>query len=145
MASFHFSLEQVLDYRIQLEQQAKVELARVEQERIREQQHADAIRSMLDDQERALAALTPDKQGERWLAENFIKGLRADLSTSLQRVRNWSMAAEAARKELIIRSKDKKTLEKLKATQAEKYAHEERLREQHEYDETASLRYKASY
>ncbi len=145
MAPFRFSLEQVLNYRIQLEQQAKVELARVEQERLREQQRADTLRAMLDDQERALAALTPDKMGERWLTENFIKGLRADLSVTVQRVRNWAMAAEAARTELISRSKDKKTLEKLKTTQAENHAREEQLREQHEYDETASLRYKASY
>lgn len=145
MPPFRFSLEQVLNYRTQLEQQAKVELARVEQERLREQQRADALRAMLDEQERALAALTPDKMGERWLAENFIKGLRADLGVTMQRVRNWTVAAEAARTELISRSKDKKTLEKLKATQAENHAREEQLREQHEYDETASLRYKASY
>ena len=121
MPPFRFSLEQVLNYRIQLEQQAKVELARVEQERLREQQRADTLRAMLDEQE------------------------RADLSVTVQRVRNWTMAAEAARTELISRSKDKKTLEKLKATQAENHAREEQLREQHEYDETASLRYKASY
>ena len=145
MPPFRFSLEQVLNYRTQLEQQAKVELARVEQERLREQQRADTLRAMLDEQERALAALTPDKTGERWLAENFIKGLRADLSVTVQRVRNWTMAAEAARTELISRSKDKKTLEKLKATQSENHAREEQLREQQEYDETASLRYNASY
>lgn len=144
MSPFRFSLEQVLNYRIQLEQQAKVELARVERERIREQQRADVLRDMLETQENALATLAPNNMGERWLTENFIKGLRADLSVTLQRVRNWSLAAEAARAELLSRSKDKKTLEKLKATQAENHAQEERLREQHEYDETASLRYKAS-
>lgn len=145
MSPFRFSLEQVLNYRTQLEQQAKVELARVEQERIREQQRADALQAMLEEQHIALGAIAPDNLGERWLTENFIKGLRADLAVTLQRVRNWSLAAEAARTELISRSKDKKTLEKLKATQAENHAQDERLREQHEYDETASLRYKTSY
>lgn len=145
MSPFRFSLEQVLHYRTQLEQQAKVELARVEQERLREEQRADALRAMLAEQENSLAALTPDKMGERWLAENFIKGLRADLGVTMQRVRNWTVAVEAARTELVSRSKDKKTLEKLKDTQAENHAREEQLREQHEYDEIASLRYKASY
>lgn len=145
MSPFRFSLEQVLNYRTQLEQQAKVELARVEQERLREEQRADALRAMLAEQENNLAALTPDKMGERWLAENFIKGLRADLGVTMQRVRNWTVAVEAARTELVSRSKDKKTLEKLKDTQAENHAREEQLREQHEYDEIASLRYKASY
>lgn len=145
MSPFRFSLEQVLNYRTQLEQQARVELARVEQERLREEQRADALRAMLAEQENNLAALTPDKMGERWLAENFIKGLRADLGVTMQRVRNWTVAVEAARTELVSRSKDKKTLEKLKDTQAENHAREEQLREQHEYDEIASLRYKASY
>ena len=99
---------------------------------------------MLDEQERALAALTPDKTGERWLAENFIKGLRMDLATALTRVRHWESAAEAARRELLKRSIDKKTLEKLKAKQAEQYAQDERLREQKQFDETASLRFKVS-
>lgn len=145
MPPFRFSLEQVLNYRTQLEQQAKVELARVEQERLREQRRADALRAMLDEQERGLAALAPGNRDERWLAENFIRGLRADFGVTMQRVRNWTLAVEAARTELISRSKDKKTLEKLKATQAENHAREEQLREQREYDETASLRYKASY
>lgn len=143
--AFRFSLEQVLNYRERLEQQARIELARVEGERLREQRRADGFRVMIDEQTEAMARLTPQQRDERWLAENFIKGLRADLSVTVQRVRNWTMAAEAARTELISRSKDKKTLEKLKATQAENHAREEQLREQHEYDETASLRYKASY
>ena len=35
--AFRFSLEQVLNYRERLEQQARIELARVEGERLREQ------------------------------------------------------------------------------------------------------------
>ena len=45
---------------------------------------------------------------------------------------------------LLKRSIDKKTLEKLKAKQAEQYAQDERLREQKQFDETASLRFKVS-
>lgn len=145
MASFRFSLQQVLNYREQLEQQARQELARVEQERLREQKRADDLRAMLLEQEDSLARLAPAQMGERWLTENFIRGLRTDLATALQRVKHWSAAADAARKELVARSKDRKTLEKLKDKQAENHAREERLHEQHEFDETASLRYKASY
>ncbi len=145
MAAFRFSLEQVLAYRAQLEQQAQVELARVERERLREQEHADKLQALLDEQHALLGGLRPDQAGERWLAENFIKGLRSDRAIALQRVRNWTLAAEAARKELLRRAKDKKILEKLKATQAENHAKEELLLEQREYDETASLRYKAAY
>ena len=113
--AFRFSLEQVLTYRERLEQQARIELARVEGERIREQRRADEFRAMLEEQTDAMERLAPQQRGERWLAENFIKGLRIDLATALTRVRNWESAAEAARKELLKRSIDKKTLEKLKA------------------------------
>ena len=142
--AFRFSLEQVLTYRERLEQQARIELARVEGERIREQRRADEFRAMLEEQTDAMERLAPQQRGERWLAENFIKGLRIDLATALTRVRNWESAAEAARKELLKRSFDKKTLEKLKAKQAEQYAQDERLREQKQFDETASLRFKVS-
>lgn len=145
MAAFRFSLEQVLNYRIQLEQQAKVELARVEQERIREQQHADTIQEMLVQQQAELDQLGPERMSERWLFENFVKGLRTDYGLAMARVRNWAKAAEAARIELISRAKDRKTLEKLKETQAENHAKEEQLREQREFDETAAIRFKASY
>ena len=142
--AFRFSLEQVLTYRERLEQQARIELARGEGERIREQRRADEFRAMLEEQTDAMERLAPQQRGERWLAENFIKGLRIDLATALTRVRNWESAAEAARKELLKRSIDKKTLEKLKAKQAEQYAQDERLREQKQFDETASLRFKVS-
>lgn len=142
--AFRFSLEQVLVYRERLEQQAKIELARVERERIREQRRADEFQTMIEEQTDAMARLTPQQRDERWLAENFIKGLRIDLSAALTRVRNWESAAEAARRELLKRSIDKKTLEKLKAKQAEQYAQDERLREQKQYDETASLRFNVS-
>lgn len=142
--AFRFSLEQVLVYRERLEQQAKIELARVERERIREQRRADQFHTMIEEQTDAMARLTPQQRDERWLAENFIKGLRIDLSAALTRVRNWENAAEAARRELLKRSIDKKTLEKLKAKQAEQYAQDERLREQKQYDETASLRFNVS-
>lgn len=142
--AFRFSLEQLLNYRERLEQQARIELARVEGERLREQRRADGFRVMIDEQTEAMARLTPQQRDERWLAENFIKGLRMDLATALTRVRHWESAAEAARRELLKRSIDKKTLEKLKAKQAEQYAQDERLREQKQFDETASLRFKVS-
>ena len=68
--AFRFSLEQVLNYRERLEQQARIELARVEGERLREQRRADGFRVMIDEQTEAMARLTPQQRDERWLAEN---------------------------------------------------------------------------
>lgn len=145
MAPFRFSLEQVLKYRTQLEDQAKVELARVEAERRMEQERVDALEAMVSEQEAALAALRVDQSADRWLIDTFLKGLRSDLVQARQRVINWTAVVEAARRLVMERAKDKKVLEKLKSTQAENYAKEENYREQKEFDETASIRFKASY
>ena len=64
--AFRFSLEQVLTYRERLEQQARIELARVEGERIREQRRADEFRAMLEEQTDAMERLAPQQRGERW-------------------------------------------------------------------------------
>ena len=63
--AFRFSLEQVLNYRERLEQQARIELARVEGERLREQRRADGFRVMIDEQTEAMARLTPQQRDER--------------------------------------------------------------------------------
>ncbi len=143
--AFKFTLQQVLRYREQLEQQAMMELARVEGERRREQERVEALTGLLEEQESYVRGLQPNEMDERWLAENFIRGLRADRVVAMQRVSNWTIAVEAARREVLKRSLDKKTLEKLKERQAEKYAKDELYHEQRENDETASLRFKKSY
>ncbi len=144
MANFHFSLESVLRYRVQLEDQAKVELARVERERKAEQARADSIRLLMEENQQKLDTLSPSDQGDRWLLENFARGLRVDLHVTMQRVRNWNLLAEGARKELTKRSIEKKAMEKLKETQKKRFDYEESRKEQKEYDEISALRYKGN-
>lgn len=143
MAGFHFSLQQVLDYREQLKEQAQVEFARAQAELLREEKQAEALRRQLDEQENALRETAPDKRSERWLLENYIKGIREDLAETLMRVRSLTGMVEDARKELALRAKEHKILEKLKTRQAERHASEIRFQEQRTYDETAALRFKA--
>ena len=130
--AFRFSLEHVLSYRAQLERQAMVELAKVEDERRREKERAAALQANLLGQEQYLTGLDVQQKAERWVTENYMKALRTDIAISLQRVNNWTAAVDAARKELIRRAKDKKTLEKLKSKQADHYVQAERHREQKE-------------
>ncbi len=144
MPNFHFSLESVLRYRVQLEDQAKVELARVERERLADQARADSIRALMVENQQKLDTLSPADQGQRWLLENFIRGLRVDLHVTMQRVRNWNLLAEGARRELTKRSIEKKAMEKLKETQKKRHDYDELRKEQKEYDETSSLRYKGN-
>ncbi|MEG2171773.1 MAG: flagellar export protein FliJ [Desulfovibrionaceae bacterium] len=141
---FSFKMQRVLEYREQLEEEAKVQLARIQQLLVNEQQRAENIRTLLSEQEHALYTSPLNDQGQRWLLEHFIKGLRTDLSSTLLRIRTLQQSFEEARRHVQYRAKERKILEKLKSRQHEQYALEERLKEQRTYDETATLRYKAT-
>lgn len=143
MAPFRFTLEQVLRYREQLKEQAQVEFARVQAALLNEQQRAEQLQVMLEESQGKYHNLPPSEQGERWLLEHFIRGLREDIAVTLQRIRVLMGDVEKARLVLATRAKDHKILEKLKEKQADRHAQEERLKEQRIYDETASIRFKA--
>ncbi len=140
---FHFKMQKVLEYREQLEEEARVQLAQAERLRLREEERAVRLKGMLAEQEVKLYRDVALSSGERWLLENFVKGLRADLASTVMRLRSLTQAVAAARSALQERAKDRKLMEKLKERQKEYYVHEERLKEQRTNDETATLRYKA--
>ncbi|MEG2004856.1 MAG: flagellar export protein FliJ [Bilophila sp.] len=140
---FRFPLQQVLAFREQLKDQAQVELARVLAELQREQAYLALLQTQLREQEEALYVAPLDDSGQRWLLDNFIKGLHADIHGTLARIQTANSRVEDARKALALRAKEHKVLDKLKARQAERHASNERLQEQRTYDETAALRFKA--
>jgi len=142
--AFHFKLQKVLDYRGQLEDQAKVALARVQQLYIEEERRRDLLKALLTEQEHRLYSDALLPAGERWLLEHFIRGLREDLQSANMRLRTLAQMVTEARKALCERARDKKVLDKLKAKQRERYEIEERSKEQRSYDETATLRFQAA-
>ncbi len=141
--SFKFKMQKVLDYREQLEEEAKVKLAAAEYQLLMEKRRAEQLNTMLAEQEHKLYHDVEITWADRWLLENFVKGLRSDLSSCLLQVRNMENLVHEARKLLTERAKDKKLLEKLKSRQNEQYLRDENLKEQRTNDETATLRYKA--
>jgi len=142
--AFRFKLQKVLEYREQLEDQAKVALARVQQMYIEEERRSEALRTLLTEQENKLYSNVLLPAGERWVLEYFIRGVREDLQSSQMRLRTLAHMVAEAQKTLRERARDKKILEKLKARQRERYELEERYKEQRSYDETATLRFKAA-
>ena len=136
---FRFKMQKVLDYREQLEEEAKVNLA-VQQTRLAEaRERLEQIRQELHQAEDGLMNAALMDAPERWLREQYVKGLRAD---AIQ-VRMLEQLAEEARQLLAARAIDKKLLEKLKERQKQHHVREEQLKEQRINDETATLRYKA--
>ena len=140
---FQFKMQKVLDYREQLEEKAKVDLAL--KQRLLEDARAlfERLKDELRQSEDRLfqSALAP--QGERWLMEQYVKGLKGDVANAALQARMQEQLVDEARKLLAARAIERKLLEKLKERQNQQYLREEQLKEQRVNDETATLRYKA--
>ncbi len=139
---FHFKLEKVLDYRGQLEEQAKAALAAAQAKHDRQAELVNGLRDRL--------AAHMDRQAESnksandmWLWRQYKDALEQDISREQYRLSELELKLHQARQEAVARSKDKKLLEKLKETQAKKHHEEENAREEKENDEMATLRYES--
>ncbi len=133
--AFKFSMEQVLKYRTQLEQEAKIQFAQVENERLREERRYTMLIESLNAEQYRLSTLPPTEMEERWIIENFIKGLRQDLVESQKYLQLWTQKSDAAREVLTEKARDKKMLEKLKEKQERRYVEDEKYKEQKFFDE----------
>lgn len=138
---FKFKLQQVLDYRAQLEEQAKMVFAKAQQQYQQQVALVEGLRRRLEMQLNQLYATPTMTQADRWLAHNYIQALKQDIQQAEQRLLNYAQELTRARHQLIQRAQDRKLLDKLKEKQTQRYDHEEKLKEQHINDETATLRY----
>ena len=94
---FHFKMQKVLDYREQLEEEAKVNLA-IQRARLAEaQDRLDKIKSELRQAEDRLVGAVLMDAAERWVLEQYVKGLRADAAHEALQVRMLEQLAEEAR------------------------------------------------
>lgn len=141
---FRFKMQKVLDYRAQLEEEAKVRLADCEQRLRESQKHLDAVQAELVAAQEKSSAAGLLESGERWLHEQYLKGLHGDLAQAELQLRMQRQMTEEARSLLAARAMERKLLDKLKERQKTQYLHAERLEEQHFNDEISTLRYKAS-
>ena len=140
---FRFKLQKVLDYREQMEEEAKVRLAEATM------RHDEAVRAL----QQAQQALEAERQhqtvdplmsaAERWVSDQYIKGLTNDVQMADMQERMTAQVQEEARKMLAIRALDRQMLDKLKERQKRNYQHEERQKEQQFNDEIATIRFKA--
>lgn len=138
--AFKFKLEKVLDYRKQLEEQAMQALAEVRRAEEAEKERLASLRLELEAQRISLHACIQDA-AERWLISSYISALQDDTRTAV-RVLEY-LAEEVSRRQavLVTKAQERQLLEKLKEKQAERHAYEEKLKEQRNNDETATVRY----
>lgn len=141
--AFKFNLQRVLAYREQLEEEAKSHLGKIEGElRKAERKLLDLEGQFNDACQKCAGKLM--QSGERWLHDQFVKGLAGDVKNAHMQKTMLVQLAEEARQMLAARSADRKMLERLKERQKKIYNKNEQKQEQNFNDEISTIRYKAS-
>ena len=138
---FLFKLEKILEYRRQLEDQAKLALSLTRQQIAEQNLRVEALRKDLEACLLELSAIKQMTQPELWLWSGWRKRLELDKTQAQAKLVELQTLAETRRLELVTKAKDRKLLEKLRAKQAEKHVQEEQRKEQKEFDETGTLRH----
>lgn len=137
---FVFRLEKVLEYRLQLEEQAKLALARALTEHAKGEQAVRELELRLEEHLRKAYA-GDMSTNDLWLWRQYRQALEQDLVSARAELARLALKLQKARQDAVSRSKDRKLLEKLKEQQAGKHHEEQALREHKESDEMAALRH----
>ncbi len=139
--AFKFNMQKVLDYREQLEEEAKVKLAEAQRMLLHEESRMQGLQEQLAEKEMDLYKSIEGDAASRWLLENYIRGLREDIAQVSMNIKHLITLVEQCRTLVIMRAKDSKILEKLKEKQQERYYVAEKEHERKINDETATLRH----
>lgn len=138
---FVFRLQKVLDYRAQLEEQAKLELARAIAAHARQQQAVAEMEARLEEHRHKGFSRSTSDANDLWLWRQYLQALEQDLTVARSDLARLALKLQKARQDAVARSRDRKLLEKLKEHQARKHHEEAALREQKDADEMAALRH----
>lgn len=138
---FHFSLQNVLDYRRQLVDNAQLELATAQRDYQAQAGKVETMRARLQEAASRLQSRHLLPPGEFWLWNNFKEHLLQDLQREECLLQNLANRVASCRTELIDRSRDAKVLERLRNKRALDFHAQEKSSEQKELDETATLRH----
>jgi flagellar export protein FliJ len=139
---FAFRLQKVLEYRIQLEDQARMALAQA-------QARHDSQKRVIADIHMRLTAHVERGFGKHavqadiWLWTQYREALDKDLATAKAELEQLASILQTRREEAVLRSRERKLLEKLKERQAKKHHVQESQQEQKEFDEMATIRHKS--
>ncbi|MFZ5426542.1 MAG: flagellar export protein FliJ [Thermodesulfobacteriota bacterium] len=140
---FRFSLQKVLEYRGQLEDQAKIALAKAQHAHREQTRAVESLDKALAAHLETMASAGEQTAAGIWLSRNYAKRLTGDLYLARQAEARLARDVQERRAELAERAKERKLLEKLKETQSIRHEREESRKEQSGFDEMATLRYQA--
>lgn len=140
---FRFNLERILDLREQLEERARMELAKAITAVLAQEKAVANLERELAARDAAAAQKTTVTPAELWLWRTYRERLVQDIAAARGKLGQLVEARECCRRTAVTRSKDRKLLDKLKSNKAKRHAQEESLAEQKENDEMASVRYQS--
>ncbi|NDV24396.1 flagellar export protein FliJ [Desulfovibrio sp. JC022] len=137
---FVFKLEKVLEFREQAEEQARLALAQALRLHQEQKKKLWAVEELIvAHQKKKYDNLSAN---DMWLWQQYDVALKEDLHSAQNRLKQLALNLQKCRADAVNKSKDRKLLEKLKENQAKKYHEEENLKEQKEFDEMATIRFK---
>lgn len=139
--AFRFSLESVLDYRRQLADNAQVELAAAQKAYQSQARRVEQFRRKLEEAAAHLESRRLLSPNEFWLWSTYRERLLQDMQAEEYRLQNLANRVASCRGELIQRSRDAKTLERLRNKKAVEFHAQEKINEQKDLDEMATLRF----
>ena len=141
MSIFNFSLEQVLRYRKQLEEQAMQVFSQAVRERDAHLRKKLESESLLAEYRGKLAVPSLLDADERWLITGYVAALVHDIDRVRRDLAVLEEAVDKARADLTRKSQEKKLLERLKEKQAHRHQLAENHKEQQNYDDIATIRF----
>ncbi|CZR95500.1 MULTISPECIES: flagellar export protein FliJ [Clostridioides] len=136
--NFKFRLQKVLDLKMKDEEKIKMEFAKIQQRKIDIENNLENLESNYN---KYSISKDNDSIQNQKITINYLLALNnsiMDLSEELDRSTN---ELEKARKQLIDKQIERKSLEKLKEKKYGQYYREENLKEQKTNDEFASMSY----
>ncbi|MFO7816701.1 MAG: flagellar export protein FliJ [Thermodesulfobacteriota bacterium] len=141
MPRFNFSLQRVLDFRKQKEEQAQMTLAASERRLKNEQARLGELQNEMRLCEAEYRNRRHLSQGDLWLWGNYRLRLEAEINERESIIRRIEKKIKKQRKELVDRSKQRELLDKYKENQKKAFDYEQKQKEQKEFDETATTRF----
>ena len=136
--NFKFRLQKVLDLKVKDEEEIKMEFAKIQQKKIDIEPNLENLESNYS---KYSISKNNDSIQNQKITINYLLALNnsiMDLSEELDKSTN---ELEKARKQLISKQIERKSLEKLKEKKYGQYYKEENLKEQNTNDEFASMSY----
>lgn len=143
MARFRFSMQNILEMKEKLEEQAKNEYGQANTRLLQEQEKLEQLEERLEEAEQALKHVLFEVLSvtEIRKREDAVEIIKTYVKQQLLIVKFCEKELEAARERLTEAMKQKKIFEKLREKAFEEFLKEEGHREQKEVDELMSYKY----